>query len=175
LTEKYDLPVYPVVIYSHNSPRFGEPNQYEVSFHDRMVLRFEYTVVQLNLLSWRDFVDSNNPVASALMARMRVSKEERPKVKLECLRLLSRLELDPARSTLIGGFIDSYLKLTKQEMKQYEREFAELTPTEREATMALVSSWEQKGIELGIERGIERGIEQGKNEVIVRQIRHRFG
>jgi len=103
---------------------------------------------------------SNNPVASALMARMRVSKEERPKVKLECLRLLSRLELDPARSKLIGGFIDSYLKLTKQEMKQYEREFTELTPTEREATMALVSSWEQKGIELGIERGIERGIEE---------------
>jgi len=61
--------------------------------------------------------------------------------------------------------------LTEREMKQYEREFTELTPTERDATMALVPSWEQKGIELGMERGIE----QGKSGVIARLIRRRFG
>ncbi len=97
------------------------------------------------------------------MAKMKMSAKDRPKVKLECLRLLSRLKLDPARSKLIGGFIDSYLNLTAQEMKQYEREFVKLAAEEKESTMALVSSWEQKGIMLG------------KEELIARLIRRRFG
>ncbi len=55
------------------------------------------------------------------MAKMKMAPKDRPKVKLECLRLLASLKLDPARATLIGVFIESYLKLTAQEMKQYER------------------------------------------------------
>lgn len=167
LTEKYDLPVYPVVIYSYKAPRRAEPNLYEVVFPDRTVLRFEYAVIQLSRMSWREFVERPNPVASALMARMRMAVEERPRVKLECLRMLAKLKLDPAKSKLIGGFIDSYLVLTAQEMKQYEREFSNLAGPERKETMALVSSWEQ--------RGIDKGLTKGKEGLLVRQIgRHLF-
>ena len=85
----------------------------------------------------------------------------------ECLRMLANLHLDPARSKLIGGFIDIYLTLTAQEMRQYEREFAKLAPEEQEARMELVSSWERKGIEQGLHDGQER--------TITRLIGRRFG
>ena len=45
------------------------------------------------------------------MAKMKIAPKDRPKVRLECLRLLATLKLDPARSQLIGGFIAAYLKL----------------------------------------------------------------
>ena len=35
---------------------------------------------------------------------------ERPRVKLECLRLLATLRLNPARMRLISGFVDTYLR-----------------------------------------------------------------
>ena len=179
LQEKYALPVYPVVIYSHNSPLRAEPNFYEISFSDRNVLRFEYAVIQLNQYSWRDFVNRENPIASALMAKMRMTEAERPKVKLECFRLLSKLKLDPARSTLIGGFVDSYLKLNAEDMKEYERELNELAPAEKEATVELISSWEQQGIEKGIAQGIAQGLSQGigrgKEELVLRLIQRQLG
>ena len=103
-------------------------------------------------------------MASALMAKMKMSLKDRPKVKAECLRLLASLKLDQARTTLIGGFIDSYLKLSAQEMKQYERRIAEFAPMEREATMEIVTSWHQAGIEEGLAQGITQGISQGKIE-----------
>ena len=34
------------------------------------------------------------------------------RVKLECLRLLATLRLDPARMQLISGFVDTYLRLS---------------------------------------------------------------
>ncbi len=63
LTEKYDLPVYPVVIFSYDTPRRPEPNRYTVAFPGETVLQFKYRVIQLNRLAWRRFVSQENPVA----------------------------------------------------------------------------------------------------------------
>ena len=167
LIEKYNLPVFPVVLFSYDAPRRREPHRYRVAFPGQTVLQFEYRVIQLNRLSWRKYVKQPNPVASALMAKMKIAPRDRPKVRLECLRLLATLKLDPARSQLIGGFIETYLQLNAAEMKQYEREFAKLTPPEKETTMELMTSWERKGR--------EEGRQEGKEEVIVLLIQGRFG
>jgi hypothetical protein len=106
--EKFALPVYPIVIFSYDRPQRSASNQYEVSFPDLKVLEFNYQVIQLNRLNWRDFLNQANPVASALMAKMRIEKKDRPKVKAECLRLLVTLKLNPAKMQLISGFIDTY-------------------------------------------------------------------
>lgn len=145
LSEKYDLPVYPVVIFSYDAPLHPEPRRYVVTFPGKTVLKFDYTAIQLNRLPWRRFVRQQNPVASALMAKMKMSIEERPRVKAECLRLLASLKLDPARTKLIGGFIDSYLKLNAEEMKRHERAIEQFTPTERKETMEIVTSWHHPG------------------------------
>lgn len=131
------------------------------------MLQFNYTVIQLNRLPWRQFLKTPNAAASALMAKMNIAPQDRGKVRNECLRMLATLKLDPARSKLIGGFIDAYLTLTAQEMKQYEEEFAKLTPKEQEARVELISSWERKGI--------EQGLHQGQARIITRQIKRRFG
>ena len=171
LTEKYDLPVYPVVVFSYDTPRRPEPNRFVVAFPKETVLQFKYQVIQLNRLPWRRFVRQENPVASALMAKMKMSAKDRPKVKAECLRLLASLKLDPARTKLIGGFVDSYLKLTAEEMKQYERAVERFMPTEKEEIMEITTSWEQ----MGISQGITQDITQGKEALIVRLLRRRLG
>jgi hypothetical protein len=167
LTEKYNLPVYPVVIFSYDAPARPEPSRFVVEFPGKKVLQFDYTVIQLNRLPWRRYVHQANPVASALMAKMRIAPKDRPRVKLECLRLLASLKLDPGRATVIGVFIESYLRLSAQEMVQYERVLAEFTPEEQEATMELITSWEA--------RGREEGISQGKETLVIRLLRRRFG
>ena len=175
LTERYDLPVYPVVIFSYDAPQRQEPNLFQVTFPGKNVLRFEYAVIQLNRLPWRRFVRQENPVASALMAKMKMRPEDRPRVKLECLRLLASLKLDPARARLIGVFVDSYLELSAAELARYERTLSGLAPAERQETMEMMTSWERDGLTRGIAQGITQGITQGKEALVVRQLRRRFG
>ena len=110
LYDQHGLPVYPVVVFSHDQQKL-ELDHHEVRFPDRRVLDFRYRVIQLRRLSWRRFVNRPNPVVCALMSKMRIAPADRPRVKLECLRLLTTLRLDPARVHLISGFIDTYLHL----------------------------------------------------------------
>jgi hypothetical protein len=161
LSEKYDLPVYPIALFSYNTPRRSEPNSYQVEFPNKVVLQFNYEVVQLNRLNWRDFVRNPNPVASALMAKMNIAPQERPRVKLECLRLLATLRLDPAKMQLISGFIDTYLPLNTEEEALLRAEIARIEPIEQEAVMQIVTSWMREGIEQGLQQGREEGLEQG--------------
>ena len=81
LTEKYDLPVYPVVVFSYDAPLRPEPNRFTVAFPGRLCYNSEYPVIQLNRLPWRRFVRQENPIASALMAKMKMSARDRPKVR----------------------------------------------------------------------------------------------
>jgi hypothetical protein len=134
-------------------------NNYQINFPDFEVLKFNYQVVQLNQLNWRDFLTRPNPVASALMSKMSIVPEDRPKVKAECLRLLVTLKLNPAKMQLISGFIDTYLRLNKIEVGTLIKE-------EKEEVMQIVTSW--------MEEGIERRIEREKN-LILRLINKKFG
>ena len=62
------------------------------------------------------------------------------------------------------GFL---FEVERSELKQFEREREELLPKEREETVALVSSWERRGIELGLKQGSER--------VVMRLLHRRLG
>ena len=147
LYEKFDLPIYPVVLFSYKYPKTIEPNCHQVAFPNKVVLSFNYDVIQLNQLNWRDFVQQANPVASALMAKMNIADSDRPKVKLECLRLLATLRLNPAKMQLISGFIDSYLQLNAQEKQLFQAEVDKIEPTQKEATMEIVTSWMREGMQ----------------------------
>jgi len=145
LHEKYDLPIYPVVIFSFDEPKRAEPKIYRVTFPDLNVLEFQFAAIQLNRLSWRDFITQPNPVAAALMAKMNIPPRERPQVKAECLRLLTTLKLDPARMQLISGFVDTYLRLDSTEDLAFQAAIDTMGLTEQEEIMEIVTSWEQKG------------------------------
>ena len=171
LSGKHDLPVYPIALLSFDSPRTLQPKNYRVKFPNKMVMKFNYDVVQLNQLNWRNFLRHRNPVAAALMAKMNIAKQDRPQVKLECLRLLATLRLDPARMQLISGFVDTYLRLNAEEKVRLNSQINTLQSNEKEEVMEIVTSW----MEEGIERGIERGIIQGELKLIMRIINKKIG
>ncbi|MBH8560734.1 DUF4351 domain-containing protein [Nostoc sp. CENA67] len=144
------------------------PNKAEISFHqlafpNKVILQFNYDVIQLNRLNWREFLQQQNPVASALMAKMNIAPKDRPRVKSECLRLLATLQLDPARMQLVSGFIDTYLRLNAQEEQIFKTQIAQFEPTQQEVVMQIVTSW------------MEEGIQQGELKIIQRQLTRRIG
>src|SRR4029079_12714305 len=102
----------PIVLFSYDSPRAPAADRYQVSFPNWKVLDFRYHAIQLNRLNWRDYLKKPNPVASALMVKMKIAPVDRPRVKFECLRMMVKLKLDKARSTLIWTFMEKYLQLT---------------------------------------------------------------
>jgi hypothetical protein len=164
LHDKYNLPVYPIVVFSFDSPRAPQPDVYRVEFSNKVVMEFHYDVIQLNRLNWGDFVKKGNPVAAALMAKMGIAPKDRPRVKLECLRLLASLKLDKARFKLISGFVDTYLKLNAAEQKEFEVEIKALEAEETEEVMEIVTSWMKEGIKQGRKEGRREGLEKGQRE-----------
>lgn len=153
---RHGLPVYPVAVFSYELPRRPEPSAFRIRLPGLEVLRFRFQVVQLNRLSWRAFVRHPNPVAAALMSRMRIAVGERPRVKLECLRMLATLRLDPARTRLISGFLDSYLRLTALEQRLFTSELESVPEEEKGSVMEIVTSWKEEGIQEGTARALLR-------------------
>ncbi len=87
-------------------------------------------------------------------------------MKLACLRLLAKLQLDPARRQLVSGFIDSYIELTMEEDKQLGEVLQQLRPQEKENVMEIVTSWMKKGLEEGLER---------ERKLVLRMLRKQVG
>lgn len=73
------------------------------------------------------------------------------------------MQLDPARTELIGGFFHSYLKLNKQEQQRLDQEVSNLSKKEVEKIMQFTTPWHEKG-------WIE-----GQSKLILRLLRKRFG
>lgn len=163
LTEKFALPVFPIALFSYDKPHTAERSQYMVDFPHRKVVEFNFAVIQLNRLDWRDFLLRDNPAASALMAKMGIATEDRVTAKKECLRMIARLKLDSARTHLLGGFVDSYIRLLDAERKKLDTEMQKLTSKEKEDVMEIMTSWKEEGVQLG------------SVNIILRQLNKRFG
>lgn len=74
-------------------------------------------------------------------------------MKVECLRLLASLGLNPAQIQLISGFIDTYLKLSQTEQVRFQAELDRIEPASQEEVMQIVTSWMEEGLERGREEG----------------------
>src|SRR5947207_6294214 len=95
LMQRYGLPVYPILLTSYDRPSKPEPSSYHMEVGGFRVLEFRFRVVQLNRLNWRAYARTKNPAAAALMAKMRIATNDRVKVKLQILRLIATLRLEP--------------------------------------------------------------------------------
>ena len=81
---------------------------------------------------------------------MKIEPKDRAKVKVECLRAIANLKLDPARVSILSGFVDSYLRLNTVELSEFEGEVASIKKdAEKEGVMQIVTSWMEQGIEQG--------------------------
>jgi hypothetical protein len=170
-TYKHELPVYPIALFSWDSPRKAEAGQYVVEFPDRRVLEFNFPVIQLNRLNWRDYLNADNAAASALMAKMGVKPAERPKVRAACIRMLIRLKLPRRKWRPITKFIDAYLPLTVAQKKEFSDEISRLKPRERRKAVGYITSWEREGFE----KGKLEGRLEGRLELVLELLPRRVG
>jgi len=174
LHDKYDLPVYPIAVFPFSSPRKAQSGAYRVEFPNKVVMDFRFDVIQLNRLSWREFVNRPNPVAAALMTKMNIAPGERARVKLECLRLLVTLKLNRAKIKLISGFIDTYLQLNDEEQLEFNQSVKELGIEETEGVMEIVTSWMEQGLRQGRTEGRQEGLIEGARDAVIDILEARF-
>lgn len=152
LDEKYNLPIYPIILQSSDTSQRLETNGYRVEFVDRRVLDFSFVAIQLHRLNWRDFLQRRNPVAAALMPTMNVQTFDRPVVKAECLRLLTNLRLDAKKVKVISQFIEAFLHLNDAEEQVLQTEMERMGLLERERITNLLTSTTQANQQQGAER-----------------------
>jgi hypothetical protein len=164
LHRKYLQPVYPIALFSFDKPFRPEKNSYQVKVPGFKVMDFNFVTIQLNQLDWRAFLTQRNPVAAALMSKMKIDPADRPKVKVECLRMIANLKLDKARTFQLSGFIDNYLRLNPVEKEQFQIEVDKIKlPKEREEVMEITTSW------------MEEGMIKGERGLVVKQLTRKLG
>jgi predicted transposase/invertase (TIGR01784 family) len=156
LYNKYRKPILPIAIFSYDEKRY-ERNEFTITFPFFHVLSFQFLMLELRKMNWRHFIHSNNPVAAALLSKMGYTDMEKVQVKREFLRMLVKMELNPAKMELINGFFETYLSLNEEEERELMEEIKQLNQDEAEQILKLPNSWKEKGIKEGIEKGIEKG------------------
>ena len=61
------------------------PSYFELKFTPQSGVRFDYHLIKLSHLDYRRFLESKNPLAYALMAKMKYSRRERVRLKADFL------------------------------------------------------------------------------------------
>ncbi|MDQ0178000.1 Rpn family recombination-promoting nuclease/putative transposase [Bacillus chungangensis] len=163
LYETHRKPILPIAVFSYDENR-KEPSTFSISFPFQHVLTFQFLKLQLRQMNWRTFIYSNNPVAAALLSKMDYTAKERIQVKMEFLRMLVRMELNPAKMALINGFFETYLQLDHKEEKILMEEIKQLQPVETEGILQLPNSWIEKGFNKGLQEGRKKGMKEGRKE-----------
>jgi hypothetical protein len=178
LYQKHRCRVVPIAIFTYPEKR-NEPDRFKLLFPFMPVLDFHFLTLELNKHNWQDYIQSNNPVAAALLSKMGYQKKERVQVKLEFLRMLVRMELDPARMTLLTGFFETYLILNEEEERKLEEEIGKVDEKEAKRMIEITTSWEEKGRVKGRMEGRMEGRVEGKAEgqasLLLRQLKKKFG
>jgi hypothetical protein len=166
LYNKYRKPILPIAIFSYDEKRY-ECNEFNNFFPFFHVLTFQFLMVELRKMNWRQYIHSNNPVAAALISKMGYSQTERVLVKKEFLRMLVKMEINPAKMELINGFFETYLSLNESEEKVLMEEIKQLNPDESEQILKLPNSW----VEKGIKEGIQKGELEGKRKIALNMLK----
>ncbi len=99
LFQKYRRRILPIAIFSYDAIR-DEPSSWIVEFPFLTVIHF--LTIELRKLPWREYIRQDNPIAAALLSKMRYNESEKVEVKKEFWRMLVRLELDEAKQEGFG-------------------------------------------------------------------------
>jgi hypothetical protein len=161
IEEKYRLPVLPIAILTFQNPKQEQASSFHGFCAGKRIVDFEFCLIQLNQYNWRSFIAKDTPAASALMACMLYDNQERPEVKLECLRQLVRCKLEKERELIIQKFIDAYLQLNNDEKAIFNRKLADTNALEDQKIMGYITSWQKEGMEIGRAEGLAEGLTKG--------------
>ena len=143
---RYDTEIVPIAVFSDDARwKKPVPDHFELAVSGNRFVRFDYHLIKLRQLDYHQFLDSNNPLAYALMAKMDYNRKERVRLKADFLRLILGCPVDPARRSLLVEFVETYLPLEVSEQEQFEtivkhdQQYVEVE--------SMITVYEQKGIE----------------------------
>ncbi|WP_342550108.1 Rpn family recombination-promoting nuclease/putative transposase [Paenibacillus sp. FSL P2-0089] len=175
--------IIPIAIFTSDEIR-EEQDTLEMVIPEHQILRFQFLKVELRKQNWRRFIDSDNAVAAALLAKMGYTTREAREVRREFLRMFMKLKtrLDQGRLALVMSVADLYFQPDRVQDEEIIKELMIQYPEEGEAIMELMPAWKRwgyeegiaEGIEQGMEKGIEKGIEKGQAEIIRKLLLHGF-
>lgn len=167
LYNKYKKPIIPIALFSYDEKR-TEKDQFVMKFPFFHVFTFNFLKLELRQKNWRSYIQSNNPVAAALLSKMGYRKDERVQVKKEFLRMMLKMELNPARARFINDFFETYLTLEEREEEELMNEISDLDNADE--FMKLPNSWEEKGIEKGKQEVALELLKEGSSDDFVKKI-----
>ncbi len=98
---------------------------------------------------------------------MDYAPEDKLDIYAAATRGLIELEPDPERRLKYADFIDIYAALDEDELERYQQQYAQ----EAEAMTALSVRMREEGFQ----KGMKQGLQQGEAELLLRQIRRKFG
>lgn len=168
---KYDMRILPIAVLSHGT-RKKEPHTFEITFPFQKVLEFNFLQLHLKRHNWMEYLKKDNPAAAALMSCMDYREEEKVKLKIEFLKMILRMRLDPARMQLLIGFFETYIKLSLQDEELVQRKLAEeLPPKEVSEMTEILTSYHLRGREEGREEGKKEALQR----TLMKQARRKLG
>lgn len=169
LYEKYRRRIVPIAIFSHERKK-REPDTFSWEFSFLDVLKFRYFSLQLNHQDWRKYVQTNNPVAAALLSSMGYDKRDRIELYGSFLRIMLDLKFDPARMRLLTVFFESYMQLSASEENLAYSEFIKQYPLEEGTLMEWQTSHEKVGFQKGLIEGEIEGKKKQLENVVFRML-----
>ena len=156
--------VIPIVVYSHDSG-VTEPDCFTLERDYIKTIDFYFHSIQLTQKYWRDYVDTDNPIAAGLIAAMFHREDERIEMMMESIRIIEANDLDEPVIALLLNLFDSYIQFTTEEKRIIKN--------------LVQKKYGKRGVDLYVDRtklkeiypftyreGEEKGIEKGRNQTI---------
>ena len=163
---RYDTEIVPIAMFTDDARwRKSVPDHFELSLSGNRFVRFDYHLIKLRQLDYRQFLDSNNPLAYALMAKMDYNQKERVRLKADFLRLILGCPLDPARRSLLVEFVETYVPLAAPEQVEFEEIVAQ--DQQYAEVESMITIYERKGM--------EKGMEKAKQDALILLSKKKFG
>ncbi|MFW6258793.1 MAG: DUF4351 domain-containing protein [Halochromatium sp.] len=156
--------VVPVVIFLH---RGTYTERLRLGSEHRDYLNFSYLSAALFATQARQHLNSQNIVARLTLPSMAYAAEDKLAIYAAATRGLLELEPDPERRLKYADFIDIYAALDDNELKRYQQQYAQ----EADAMTALSVRLREEGFQ----QGMQQGMQQGEAELLLRQMRRKFG
>jgi hypothetical protein len=161
-------PVLPIVLYL----RGGEADVVETTVEHRFarwqLASFTYWAFGLSPSDAASYLDRPEALAPALAALMDRGERSAAEHKFECLRRISRFEIDDAGRYLLVNTVETYIDLDDEAREEFARLLSQ-EPSQEVRIMEL--TWGEQ-IEA---RGIEKGRLEGMRAVLLGQLERRFG
>jgi len=172
LRHRHGLPVLPIGLYLQVGLEGIGIDVFEERIWDLTVLRFEYLYVGLPALLAEHYVQSDNSLAVALSALMKLSPERRGWLAAEALQRIRALPNSEWRRFLLGELVMAYLPLEGEQRAEFER----LLNTEpfreaREMENTMLSHWRKEFLD----QGRQEGRQEGRREALNCVLEQRFG